>query len=411
MTAAAALDEPGLLQHLRDLAGSARTAQGGITRLAWSPEDIAAGAMLTYRLGQTGVRTRTDAVRNLIAEWPGTQRALAPIVIGSHLDSVIEAGELDGAYGTLAAFEVVQALAQSGERLRHPVRAVAWANEEGVVAAPFTGSRAASGQTIDILALGPDGRTLAQRLVEAGGDPEHVERAAMGEIAGYLELHIEQGAVLDRTGSQIGVVTGIVGATRGRIRFDGQTNHAGTTPMNLKSDALVAAAHCVLAIERIGRSELVDVATAGAIESYPGNANVVAGRSVVSFDMRSMNDATRESALQRLRHETDTIAATTRTSVSLEVETRTTASPMGPGMQLAIADSAAQLGLSHEAIASGAGHDAQCVANIGPVGMIFVPSIGGVSHQRGERTDPADLIAGARVLLEALRSIDQRLDA
>ena len=216
MTAAAALDEPGLLQHLRDLAGSARTAQGGITRLAWSPEDIAAGAMLTYRLGQTGVRTRTDAVRNLIAEWPGTQRALAPIVIGSHLDSVIEAGELDGAYGTLAAFEVVQALAQSGERLRHPVRAVAWANEEGVVAAPFTGSRAASGQTIDILALGPDGRTLAQRLVEAGGDPEHVERAAMGEIAGYLELHIEQGAVLDRTGSQIGVVTGIVGATRGR---------------------------------------------------------------------------------------------------------------------------------------------------------------------------------------------------
>jgi hydantoinase/carbamoylase family amidase len=411
MTAAAALDEPGLLQHLRDLAGSARTAQGGVTRLAWSPEDIAAGAMLTYRLGQSGVRTRTDAVRNLIAEWPGTQRALAPIVIGSHLDSVIEGGELDGAYGTLAAFEVVQALAQSGEHLRHPVRAVAWANEEGVVAAPFTGSRAASGQTIDIFALGPDGRTLAQRLVEVGGDPEHVERAAMGEIAGYLELHIEQGAVLDRTGSRIGVVTGIVGATRGRIRFDGQTNHAGTTPMNLRSDAVVAAAHCVLAIERIGRSELVDVATAGAIETYPGNANVVAGRSFVSFDMRSMDDTTRESALQQLRHETETIAATTRTSVSLEVEARTTASPMGPVMQGAIADSAAQLGLSHEEIASGAGHDAQCVAKIGPVGMIFVPSIGGVSHQRDERTEPADLIAGARVLLAALRSIDQRLDA
>jgi N-carbamoyl-L-amino-acid hydrolase len=181
--------------------------------------------------------------------------------------------------------------------------------------------------------------------------------------------------------------------------------------MNLRSDALVAAAHCVLAIERIGRSELVDVATAGAIETYPGNANVVAGRSFVSFDMRSMDDTTRESALQQLRHETETIAATTRTSVSLEVEARTTASPMGPVMQGAIADSAAQLGLSHEEIASGAGHDAQCVAKIGPVGMIFVPSIGGVSHQRDERTEPADLIAGARVLLAALRSIDQRLDA
>lgn len=406
-----ALDGPGFLHRLNELARSARGPQGGVTRLAWSPEDLRAGAIVSEWLAPAALATTVDAARNLIAELPGALPGLRPIVMGSHLDSVVEAGELDGAYGALAAFELLGALARSGERLRHPVRAVAWANEEGVVAPAFTGSRAASGQAVDLLARGADGRTLAQRLRDAGGDPERLESAAMGEIAGYLELHIEQGPVLDRTGCPIGVVTGIVGSSRGWACFEGQANHAGTTPMELRADALVAAAHTVLAIERLGTSRLVDVATAGAIEARPGNMNVVPGYARVSFDLRDMDDGARETALRRLRAEVDEIAAATRTSASVTLETATTATPTDPVFRAAITDASGALDLDCTEIGSGAGHDAQCLAGIGPVGMIFVPSIGGISHHRDERTDPDDLIAGASVLLSALRLLDARLDA
>jgi hydantoinase/carbamoylase family amidase len=331
-------------------------------------------------------------------------------MMGSHFDTVVEGGKLDGAYGALAAFEVLRVIASSGERLRHPIRAVAWANEEGVVAPPFTGSRIASGQAVDLSALGFDGRTLAQRLLDSGADPARLDSASMGEVAAYLELHIEQGPILDRSGCRIGVVTGIVGAARGWLRFQGQANHAGTTPMDQRSDATVAAAHAVLAIERLGNSDLVDVATAGAIEAHPGNANVVAGESIVSFDLRGLDDKKREAALSRLRSEVDAISVSTGTSVTMSVEVSTMATLTDPILRGAIADSAAQLGLRSVEIGSGAGHDAQCVAAICPVGMIFVPSVDGISHHRDERTDPEDLMAGAEVLLGALHLVDERLD-
>jgi hydantoinase/carbamoylase family amidase len=416
-----------LLDRLDQLAATARRPGGGVTRLAWSEEDRAARALVCQWAAGGGLRVRTDAVGNLIAELGGSVPGLAPLVTGSHLDTVVDAGPLDGAYGAVAAFTIVAALAAAGERLRHPVRAVAWANEEGVVAPPFTGSRAAAGAGIDLDALGPDGRRLAERLAgrlaeglaehvgqglaaESGGAVPPLAGAAWGPVAGYLELHIEQGPVLEQAAVPIGVVTGITGAQRGWARFQGQANHAGTTPMHLRSDALVAAAHAVLAVQRLATDGPVTVATAGVIEAEPGNTNVVPGRAAVSVDLRSLDGAALSAAWARLGAEVDDIATRTATRATLVEGSRTEAVLTDARLRDAVAGAAHQLGLATMELASGAGHDAQSLALLGPVGMIFVPSIGGLSHHPDEATAPADLVAGAEVLLGALRRADQRLD-
>jgi hydantoinase/carbamoylase family amidase len=408
--AGATLDGAALLDQLDELAATARTPAGGVTRLAWSAEDRAARALISKWAAGPGLTTRSDAVANLIAEVPGTVAGLAPLVMGSHLDTVVDAGPLDGAYGTLAAFAIVAALAATGERLRHPVRAVAWANEEGVVAPPFTGSRAAAGLTVDMGTLGPDGRSLSDRLGEEGGDFLPLASAAWSPVAGYLELHIEQGPVLDGSGTPVGVVSGITGAKRGWARFEGHANHAGTTPMHLRADALVAAAHTVLAVQRLATAGPVAVATAGAIEAHPGNANVIAGRSAVSVDIRSLDGSALTDAWDRLSQEVDNIGAQTATKATLSEVSCSAPVLTDARLRSAIADAAGQLGLATTELASGAGHDAQCLTALGPIGMIFVPSIGGLSHHAAEATAPNDLVAGAKVLLGALRLADERLD-
>jgi hydantoinase/carbamoylase family amidase len=407
---AVVLDGALLLGHLDELSACGRTPCGGVTRLAWSAEDTAARGMVTGWLGGTGVRARLDAVGNLIAELPGQEAGLAPLAIGSHLDTVVDGGRLDGAYGTVAAFEIIAALAACGERLRHPLRAVAWANEEGVTAPPFTGSRAAAGMPVDLEAIGPDGRRLCERIAQAGGDPACFASAAWDSLAGYLELHIEQGPVLDQLAVPIGVVTGITGARRGWVRFEGQANHAGTTPMHLRADALLAAAHAVLAVERLATDGPASVATSGVIQAHPGNANVVAGRSAVSFDIRSMDEAALDAAVSRLRSEVDRIAALTGTTADLAAVSSAAAVQCHPALRSAVSEACASLGQASTELASGAGHDAQHLARLGPVGMIFVPSVGGISHHPAERTNPDHLIAGANVLLAAVRLADERLD-
>ena len=229
-------------------------------------------------------------------------------------------------------------------------------------------------------------------------------------MAGYLELHIEQGPVLDGSGIPVGVVSGITGAKRGWARFKGHANHAGTTPMHLRADALVAAAHTVLAVQRLATAGLVAVATAGAIEAHPGNANVIAGRSAVSVDIRSLDGAALTDAWARLSQEVGNIGAQTATKATLSEVSCSAPVPTDARLRGAIVDAAGQLGLATTELASGAGHDAQCLTALGPIGMIFVPSIGGLSHQAAEATAPNDLVAGAKVLFGALRLADERLD-
>jgi hydantoinase/carbamoylase family amidase len=403
----AVLDADRLLHRLEALAATAPSsgppgATGtGVTRLAWSAEDMVARALVTGWLAEVGVETATDAAGNLTAEWPGTSTGLAPLVSGSHLDTVIEGGALDGAYGVVAA---------AGEHLRHPVRAVAWANEEGVVAPPFTGSRTASGRGVDPTAAGPGGTTLAEHLRSTGGDPEGLVAAAWAPVAAYLELHIEQGPVLDATTCPIGVVTGIIGNLRGTVTVVGKANHAGTTPMDRRCDALAAAAPIVALVRDLAVDGPADVATVGALEVHPGNVNVVPGRVTLTYDIRSLDDDRSEAALALLRNGLSGIAAASGATVTLSPTFSSAAVPTDPRLRTVVREAASGLGLATADLPSGAGHDAQHVANLGPMGMIFVPSIAGISHNPAEATAPDDLVAGARTLLAALRLADARID-
>jgi hydantoinase/carbamoylase family amidase len=407
----AELDGGRLLSRLAALAASAPAAGGsGVTRLAWSPEDLEARAALRRWVAHPDLLVTTDAVGNVLAEWPGTVIGAAPLVMGSHLDTVVQGGALDGAYGTVAAFEIVAALARAGERLRHPVRAVAWVNEEGVVAAPFTGSRAAAGKPIDLGAVGGDRRTLAEILAAAGDDPDGVGACGWPPIAGYLELHIEQGPVLDAQGVAIGVVTAIAGSRRGTVSVSGRSNHAGTTPMPLRCDALVAAAPLVDRIEQLATDGPADVATVGSLVVEPGNGNVVPGRVTLTYDIRSIDEAACEEAVERLRVEASAVAAARGATVTVTPTSANRSVPTAAVLRAAIGQAASGLGLSTKELASGAGHDAQHVAALGPMGMVFVPSTGGISHDPAEATPPEALVAGARTLLAALRLADARLD-
>lgn len=393
------------------LAASSASPEGrGVTRLAWSDGDLRDRARLVSWAAAAGLAASCDAVGNLVAELPASEEGLDPLVTGSHLDTVIDGGPLDGAYGALAAFEVLTALASAGERLRHGLRAVAWVNEEGVVAPAFTGSRTAAGLPVALDAVGPDGMSLAERISASGGDPVTQPAASWGPVGAYLELHIEQGPLLERLEVPIGVVTGITGSLRGWITFHGQAGHAGTTPMDQRRDALVAAARAVLAIDALGRDGAVSVATAGALEVQPGNANVIAGRSSVSFDLRSMDDARTAAALDRLRVEVAGIAAATMTSVEVTLTSSSAAADTDSPLRQAVGEASAALGLSSVELPSGAGHDAQQLGALGPIGMIFVPSIGGLSHHPDESTAPEELVAGAEVLLATLRILDAGLD-
>ena len=383
---------------------------GGVTRLAWSPADLAARALVAAWLAEAGIEATTDAAGNVMAEWPGTTPGLSALVTGSHLDTVGNGGPLDGAYGAVAAFEVVVALAEAGEHLRHPVRAVAWVNEEGVVAPPFTGSRVAAGAKLDTDAPGADGVTLADRLRSAGGDPDDLTGAAWSAIAGYIELHIEQGPVLDATDCPIGVVTGIIGLRRGTITVTGTANHAGTTPMHQRRDALLAAAPIIGCVERLATEGPADVATVGSLTVHPGNANVVPGRVTLTYDIRSLDDERTDAAITRLGAEIEGIAEATGTTIALSPTSSSSAVLTDPLLRDAVRDGATGFGLATTDLASGAGHDAQHVAALGPIGMIFVPSIGGLSHNPGEVTAAADLVAGAATLLAALRLADARID-
>jgi len=404
------IDGVRLLARLARLAEAGASPDGGVTRLAWSAEMAEATDLVRSWAEQAGASAHLDGALNLIAELPGAQTGLAPLVTGSHLDTVIAGGRLDGAYGVVAGIEVLASLQHSGLRLRHPLRVIAYANEEGVVAPPFTGSRAIAG-TLDpseLHAPGADGLTVADRLARAGADGQGPMVVRWpGSIAATVELHIEQGPVLDRTGPTIGVVTAIAAQQRGTIVITGSANHAGTTPMDMRSDALVAAAQAVLAVRELALGGIADVATAGRIQVSPNVSNVVPGDTTLSFDIRSYDGGRIQTALEVLSLALEAIEVDTRTRIEVELQSLTAAAPTDLRLRGMIGRAAAARGLTAVEMVSGAGHDCAHLSRLGPIAMIFVPSIGGVSHHPSESTDPADLIAGASVLLDTLMAADR----
>lgn len=405
---AVAVDGARLAAHLEALSAFGHNPEGGVSRVAYSDADLAGRAFVMGLLEELGLAPRVDAAGNILARRAGSVAGLAPILFGSHIDSVPHGGNYDGDAGVMAAIEVLATLEDAGIRTRYPLEVVVFSNEEG----GLIGSKALAG-ILDPAVLeetSQAGMSIAEGIRRIGGDPARLAEAVRrsGDYAAYLELHIEQGAVLDRAGEDIGVVTGIVGIDWWDVTVTGAANHAGTTPMNARRDALVGAAEMILAVNRIALGEPgTHVATVGRIAARPGAPNVIPGRVAMSLEIRDLSNARILELFGRMRAAAETIAA----ARGLTVDFRKTpiheiAKETDPRFRDVIEAAARARGYSARRMPSGAGHDAQAIAHIAPIGMIFVPSVGGISHAPDELTPPEALARGTNVLLDAVLAID-----
>lgn len=403
------INTPRLEATLMQLATFGRDANGAPNRVAFSDGDIEARNFVISLLKEAGMQVNIDAAANIIAVRAGSEPKLKPIAFGSHIDMVPHGGNYDGCTGSMSAIEVIQVLNENQITTRHPLEVIIFSNEEGGV----MGSRALAG------ALKPEalkvrnstGYTMAQGIQRLGGDTTKLEevKRVPGSLTAFLELHIEQGGILDREGIDIGVVTGIVGLSWWDVTFTGRANHAGTTPMNLRQDALLAAARF---IQAVNEEALIlkgsHVATVGRISAAPGAPNVIPGEVKLSLEIRDISEQVIETLFQNIAARGRQIAADSRTAVSFK-KLDTTGKPAltDNGIQSIIEQEAQALNYSSKRMQSGAGHDAQDMALIVPTGMVFVPSEGGISHAPDEFTHPGELGKGAQVLLNTLLRIDR----
>ena len=401
-------DSDRLQRHLVELAHFGANPEGGVSRVAFSEADVEGRAYVKRLMQAAGLEVRIDPAGNLIGRREGSEPKLPVILVGSHTDSVPHGGNFDGDVGVMGGIEVAQQLRDRHVRLRHTLEVVDFTDEEG----GLVGSRAMAGRlnaaTLDL--VNASGRSVRDGIRALGGDPDAIGRAqrGRGELVAYLELHIEQGARLERAHIDIGVVEGIVGIHWWEATVTGVANHAGTTPMDQRHDALIAASELVLAVnaaatEFAGRQ----VATVGRIHAEPGAPNVIPGRVVLSVEVRDL-DATRiEAVFDRIRARAAAIAKARGTSIDFR-DLEATADPAltDPRIQRIIERAAHALALTTMAMPSGAGHDAQDIAGIAPIGMIFVPSVGGISHSPREFTAAADIEHGVNVLMQTVTAVD-----
>lgn len=405
-----------LQEHIEGLSTFGRPPGGsfadGVTRVAYSEADLGGRQYVMDLMRKGGLDPRIDAAGNIIGRREGREGALRPIVFGSHVDSVPNGGNFDGPLGTFAALEVMQALAEAGVTTEHPLEMVVWANEEGVAYGNgLDGSRAAAGEVRDgEMEQVWDGVSRADAVRRIGGDPARTAQArrAPGSIHCYLELHIEQGGVLEKDGAAIGVVEGIVGIDRFQATVRGVANHAGTTPMPDRHDALVAASRLVLAVNDVVRAEPGrHVGTVGQLTVSPNAPNVVPGLVKLTIELRDLSAAKVARLERAIEARAAAIGRETRTEIAIAPLSHHDAAMASPQIADAIERACADLHLRSLRLPSGAGHDAQMLARLGPMGMIFVPSLGGVSHSPKEATRWEDCAHGAAVLLQAVLATDR----
>ncbi|HEY3751139.1 MAG TPA: Zn-dependent hydrolase [Pseudonocardiaceae bacterium] len=403
-----------MLRRLAEMSRVGARPGRGITRLGLTPEETAVRTLLAEQCRMDGLVSATDKAGNLIVRRGRRARTDRPaLLMGSHIDTVADGGRLDGAYGVAAACEVLSVLNRHDVELAYEPIAVAFTNEEGALFPyPFFGSLGLAGQvdTEQARRMRANGVTLPDALRAAGGDLDRVDEAAWpaGSVAGYLELHIEQGPVLEAAGVPIGVVQAITGRTVLDITVTGGQNHAGTTPMRMRRDGLTVAARVVLAIEQLARvRDLCRVATVGQIAAEPNVTNVIPGLVRLTAEIRDGQAARLRAAERVICTELAQLATATDTAITVRLTPVTQPVATDAALRAAITDAANELGLRHMAIESGAGHDAQIVAAIAPVGMIFVPSRDGISHAPTEHTDDIHLVAGADTLLRTVLKVAQ----
>jgi N-carbamoyl-L-amino-acid hydrolase len=395
-------------QLLRRLAEFGKNPEGGVSRVAYGDADRQGREYVTGLMREAQLDVTVDAAGNLLGRRAGSDARLPALAFGSHIDSVPKGGNYDGPVGSLGAIEVARTLAERKVVTRHPLLVTIWSNEEG----GLYGSRAvttglAAGELDN---TSSSGKTIREGLRFIGGDPEKLAGARFrkGDVAAYVELHIEQGGTLERERRAIGIVEGIVGIKQWEVVFEGFANHAGTTPMDRRQDALLSAAKYVQMVNRLVRAEPGrQVGTVGRIQAFPGAPNVIPGRVEATLELRDLDDAKVDRLAAAVMAEARKIAEADGTQVSFRLLHENIAAPTDERVRRPIAEAAKGRGLSTMTLPSGAGHDAQAMAQIAPVGMIFIPSVGGISHSPKEFSTPEDIANGANVLLGTILRLDR----
>ena len=393
-----------LLRRLWDLAEIGPIPGGGNNRLALTDADKEGRDLVVTWMRDLGLDVSIDTIGNVVATQPGTGHG-PPVMMGSHIDTVATGGRYDGNLGVLAALEVIETAIESGIDLERPLAAAFFTNEEGSRFPPdMMGSLCyTGGLTVEeaMSTTDADGVSVGDELDRIGyRGPTPCPGPAP---YAFVELHIEQGPVLERDGMRIGAVTGVQGISWTEVNITGQSNHAGTTPMSMRRDAGLAAGELVVAVRRIA-DEMggTQVGTVGALRLHPDLVNVVAARAKLIIDLRNTDDDDLQSAERRLLAEVRRVAESEDVEIDTKWVARFEPVVFDPRVVELVESTASALGLSVRRMPSGAGHDAQILAGVCPAGMVFVPSVKGISHNPAEHTEPDDLVAGANVLLNTV---------
>jgi N-carbamoyl-L-amino-acid hydrolase len=403
------VNEARMVGRLTELAKFGRDDNGHGYRVAYSKGDQEGRAWFMAQMKQAGLEPVIDAAGNLIGKRRGKNPSLKPIAFGSHIDMVPDGGNYDGPLGSISALEVIDVLNEHKLFTEHPLEVIIFANEEGGT----IGSMAMAGglTKAGLQQKSQQGLSMAEGIKAIGGNPDAINSCIRkkGDLRAWLELHIEQGGILARENVQIGVVEGIVGIVHWEVTVTGFANHAGTTPMNQRQDALLAAARFIVAVNEVITSVKGNqVGTIGKIAATPNAYNVIPGKVVLGLEIRDLAADKIELLFQEIEKRATTIATESHTTIHFDRQANASKPALtDKALQRAIQASANALGLSTKVMQSGAGHDSQEIAAIAPVAMIFVPSMGGISHSYKEFTKPGDMTNGANVLLQTVLAIDK----
>lgn len=395
-------------ENLKAFASMGYRAGRGMNRLAFSRTDLRARQVLIHRLSMLGLETSVDPFGTVFGRISSERNQAEPaVMVGSHLDAVPGGGRFDGSIGVVAALEAAAVAREHIGDAHFPLEVVSFSTEESSRFGRGTlGSGLMTGawEPDDILGLtDAQGRTLADVLQRIGLDPDALGTARRNpeEFLAFFEMHIEQGRVLEELGKSVGVVTTIAAPTRMRLTLEGQADHSGATPMSLRRDALAGAAEVVLAVERLARSVSGVVGTVGALKVEPGAINVVPGKVELSIDIRGTDGADKRRVVDDLRREVDQMAQARDLNASYVVLTDEEPVTLDPRMIRVLEQCADERGIESHIMPSGAGHDAMHMAELCPTGMLFVPSVGGISHHTAEWTEFDDIVTGVQVMVDA----------
>ncbi|GAB4318592.1 MAG: Zn-dependent hydrolase [Leptolyngbyaceae cyanobacterium] len=397
-----------LNRSIMELAEVGQLPNGGVCRIAFSDEDGLARQQVQRWMREAGMFVRIDAAGNIIGHYAGKRDGAAALATGSHIDTVPVGGRYDGCLGVLAGLEVVRVLHENHLRLNHPIEVIVFTDEERSV----IGSKAMAGEIKEEpeYYCRLDGQPIQPCLEKIGGNWSqiHTAKRDRSQIAAFVELHVEQGGVLEHLKLPVGVVTGVVGQYRFAVDVIGRPNHAGTTPMDMRKDALVAAAQVVLAVNKIAvETPGNQVATVGYLNVSPNATNTVPGRVDLRIDLRDLSQEHLEYLVGRIQQELATIAAHTGTEITMRQTLHILPTLSASHIMGTIEQVCEEMGLEYIHIPSRAGHDAQEIGRITDMGMIFVPSRGGISHSELEYTSPEECAQGANVLLKTFLKLDQ----